>query len=260
MPKTAHSERNIHERGPYQFQVKIRRNGEYITQTFETLTQARKFRDTTLGKVLAHEYTDTKKERRTTLRVLLERYLAEITPTKKGARQEANRIKAWMKTDLAAYPIVAIEPKDIADWIAAQHGKAPTTISNSVNLLSAIFKKAREWGYRVDNPCQGVSRPKARPARFAAMHEKDQVRLVEACERGPKWLPLVVKIALTTGMRQGERGQAQGKTGGLIRPRQASLIAPPAYSAKWRASLKLRKPKVALRFCTSVFQVNCAPN
>lgn len=204
MPKTKRSEPGIYERGPHQFQVKIRCNGETITATFETLTQARKFRQVTLGKVLAHEYVDTKKERRTTLRALLARYETEVTPTKAGARQEANRLRAWARTEMAALPIASIEPKDIADWIAAQSGKAPSTISNAVNLLSAVFKKAREWGYRVDNPCQGVSRPKARPARFVVMTEDEQSRLIAACERGPIWLPLVVKVALTTGMRQGE--------------------------------------------------------
>lgn len=36
------------------------------------------------------------------------------------------------------------------------------------------------------------------------MSEAEQLVLIEACERGPIWLPLVVKVALTTGMRQGE--------------------------------------------------------
>jgi len=32
-------------------------------------------------------------------------------------------------------------------------GKAPTTISNAVNLLSAVYKTAiAKWGYRVANP------------------------------------------------------------------------------------------------------------
>jgi hypothetical protein len=85
---TTQVDRNIYKRGPYQFQVKIRRNGENINQTFETLAQARKFRDVTLGKVLAHDYRDTTKERRTILRALLERYETEVTPKKRGKRQE----------------------------------------------------------------------------------------------------------------------------------------------------------------------------
>ena len=199
-------EKGIYKRGPYQFQVKIRRNGANISATFETLAAARKFRDVQTGKVVAQEYVDTRVERRTTLRSLLERYLAEVTPTKKGWSSETNRINAWMRSDLAPFSVAGIEPKDIADWISARkaEGKAPTTISNSVNLLSAVFKKGREWGLKIDNPCAGVSRPTARPARFAAMSAEHQALLIRACARGPAWLPFVVRIALATGMRQGE--------------------------------------------------------
>lgn len=199
-------EKGVYKRGPHQFQVKVRRNGAKINATFETLAAARKFRDVQTGKVVAREYVDTRVERRTTLRSLLERYLTEVTPTKKGWSSETNRINAWMRSDLASYSVAGIEPKDIADWISARkaEGKAPTTISNSVNLLSAVFKKGREWGLKIDNPCTGVSRPTARPARFAAMTRDHQGLLIEACARGSAWLPFVVRIALATGMRQGE--------------------------------------------------------
>lgn len=199
-------EKGIYKRGPYQFQVKIRRNGSSVSGTFESLTAARRFRDVQTGKVIGEDYVDTRAERRTTLHVILERYLNSVTPKKKGARQEANRMKAWMRSDLASYSIAGIDHKDIADWIAAREaeGKAPTTISNSVNLLSAVFKKAKEWGYKIDNPCTGVSRPTAREPRVAVMNTSDQALLLKACERGPTWLPFVVRLALTTGMRQGE--------------------------------------------------------
>jgi integrase len=137
---------------------------------------------------------------------MLERYKREITPSKKGARQEANRLNAWMRSALADYSIASIEPKDIADWIGLRSakGKAPTTISNAVNLLSAVYNQMREWGYRVDNPCTKVKRPPARPARFAVMSKAEQAHLIEACGDGPFWLPFVVRLALATGMRQGE--------------------------------------------------------
>jgi integrase len=206
MSKTQKVEPGIYKRGPHQFQVKIRRNGASLTETFETLAAAKRWRAVKIGKVVAGDLVDRKKEKRTTLRDLLQRYLDDVTPTKKGSRQEANRLRAWMRSDLAPYSIAGIEPSDIASWIAERkaEGKAPTTVSNAVNLLSAVFGKAREWGYNIDNPCRGVARPKPRPARFAVMSEDEQRLLIQACERGPQWLPFVVKIALTTGMRQGE--------------------------------------------------------
>ncbi len=206
MSKTQQVAPGIYKRGPHQFQVKIRRNGANLSETFETLAAAKSWRTVKIGKVVAGDFVDRTKEKRATLRDLVQRYLDDVTPTKKGSRQEANRLRAWMRSDLAPYSIAGIEPSDIASWIAARkdEGKAPTTISNAVNLLSAVFGKAREWGYNIDNPCRGVARPSPRPARFAVMSEADQRLLIQACERGPMWLPFVVKLALTTGMRQGE--------------------------------------------------------
>lgn len=206
MSKSQRVAPGIYKRGPYQFQVKIRRNGASPSRTFETLAAAQAWRAVQVGKITSHDYVDRSKERRTNLRDLLQRYMDEVTPTKKGHRQEANRLRAWMHSDLASYSIAGIDPSDISSWIAERNaaGKAPTTISNAVNLLSAVFGKAREWGYIIDNPCRGVSRPSPRAARFAVMSEDEQELLIQACERGPQWLPFVVKLALNTGMRQGE--------------------------------------------------------
>jgi len=206
MSKSQQLSPGIYKRGPHQFQVKIRRNGASVSRTFETLKAAQSWRAVQVGKITSHDYVDRSKERRTNLRDLLQRYIDEVTPTKKGHRQEANRLRGWMRSELAPYSIAGIEPSDIASWIADRkaEGKAPTTISNAVNLLSAVFGKAREWGYNIDNPCRGVARPSPRPARFAVMNEDEQRLLIQACQRGPQWLPLVVKLALTTGMRQGE--------------------------------------------------------
>jgi integrase len=206
MPRLKTVSPNIYKRGPCQFQVKIRRRGVEPSRTFETLAAAKAWRDVQVGKITGDDYVDRKKEQRTNLRDFLQRYMDQVTPTKKGARQEANRLRAWMRSDLAPFSITGIGPSDIAGWIADRkaEGKAPTTINNAVNLLSAVFGKAREWGYNIDNPCRGVSRASPRPARFAVMSEHEQRLLLQACARGPQWLALVVKVALATGMRQGE--------------------------------------------------------
>jgi integrase len=213
MPKSQCVAPGIYKRGPHQFQVKIRRNGANPSRTFETLKAAQAWRAVQIGKIVADDYVDRRKEKRTNLRDLLQRYMDEVTPTKKGSRQEAHRLRMWMRSDLASYSIAGIDPSDIAAWIADRkaEGKAPTTISNEVNLLSAAFGKAREWGYNIDNPCRGVSRPTPSAPRFAVLTEEEQVKLLEACRRGPQWLPFVVKLALATGMRQGEIRRMQWK-------------------------------------------------
>jgi len=198
----------IQKRGDYQWLVRIRRKDHApINRTFDTYEDAKEFADITEGRISGQEYVDKTKEQRSTLKQLLQRYLEEVTPTKKGARQEANRLNAWMAEDMATWSLLAISSTDIADWRKAREkeGKAPSTISNAMNLLSAVYRVAiSEWGYRVENPVRGVARPKARPARWATLTTDDEIKLLDACRKGPSWLVWCVRLALTTAMRAGE--------------------------------------------------------
>ena len=200
--------KGIYKRGDGQFQVKLRLNGVTATKTFPTITEASKWAAIQRGRIVGGDFIDTTRERRTPLSDVLTRYLDEITPSKKGARQEASRIKLWLAEPLGGYAIGAVQPSDIADWIKARtaEGKAPSTVSNAVNLLSAVYKLDRtEWGYNVANPCTEVRRPKPRRPRFAMLSAEQQAHLLQACEdRGPPWLVFITRLALTTAMRAGE--------------------------------------------------------
>jgi len=154
-------------------------------------------------------YMDRRREQDTPLSDLLIRYLGEVTPTKKGAAQEADRIKQWLKSDLARLPVASITPGHIARWRnnRIRAGKAPSTISNPMNLLSAVFKMAvTEWDYSLTNPCTGVKRPPPRRPRSAYLTADDEAELIAVCqeEGRPDWLVWCVRLAIATAMRQGE--------------------------------------------------------
>lgn len=84
-------------------------------------------------------------------------------------------------------------------------GKAPSTISNAVNLLSAVYRTAiAKWGYHVINPCTGLPRPRQRPPRSARLSADDEKRLTSACEKGPTWLIWCVRLAIETALRASE--------------------------------------------------------
>jgi len=52
-------------------------------------------------------YVSLREAQETTLGEALERYLREVTPTKKGAEQEGRRIQAWMARPLASRTLVS---------------------------------------------------------------------------------------------------------------------------------------------------------
>jgi hypothetical protein len=52
----------------------------------------------------------------TTLKELLERYLEEVTPLKKGAEPETNRLRLMMRHPLARRFVAGLRGVDIARW------------------------------------------------------------------------------------------------------------------------------------------------
>jgi integrase len=139
----------------------------------------------------------------------LERYLADVNPTKKGAKAEADRIRQWQRHPLASRSLASIRSHDIAEWrnelVAA--GKAPTTVRNAVTIISQVYKTAAsEWGMSgLQNPVAGVRMPKLRPGRERRLHPGEEERLLAGCRAlGCAWMPSLVVMALETGMRLGE--------------------------------------------------------
>ncbi|KXV09780.1 hypothetical protein AD931_02635 [Gluconobacter oxydans] len=200
---------SITKRGPGQWLVRLRRKGHSFAQTYSTYEEAEREEARVKAEMTGGRYADRRHEQDTPLSVLLERYLEEETPKKKGAKQETNVVKAWLRSDLARLPVASITPRHIAKWRneRVRAGRAPSTISNPMNSLSAVFKTAvTEWGYNLTNPCTGVRRPTPKPPRSAYLTAEHETALLEVCrEPGrPAWLLWVVKLAIETAMRQGE--------------------------------------------------------
>ena len=225
------TEKGIECRGPNQFRARVRRGDVNEYRTFETLEAAKRWQEQMVGKIAGHEYVDRSLERRTTLAELLKRYLKDETPKKKpsGALKEKYRINAWLREDFTKLPVVSIDPSYFTAWRDRQveAGKAPSTISNPMNIMSAVYKVARtEWGYKIDNPLTGIARPTPRPPREAFLNIKEEAVLLEHClaEGRPAWLYTMVKLAIWTAMRQGEIRQLKWEWINL----EAGLLTLPA--------------------------------
>jgi integrase len=141
----------------------------------------------------------------TTLKTAFERYLNEITPSKKGAKQERNRIKAWQRHPLAVKTLASIRGSDIAAY-RDQRLKAdvsPTTVTNDLIVLSHLFTIAKkEWGMEgLVNPVSLIRRPKLPRRRDRRLLPGEEERLLAAA-RYPMREMLI--LAIDTAMRAGE--------------------------------------------------------
>jgi hypothetical protein len=76
---------------------------------------------------------DTRLETRMTVRQLLERYLLEITPTKRSASSESYRIKALIGQDIAYWTLALLSA------VAAATEQGPSLRARSLRLGTAIL-------------------------------------------------------------------------------------------------------------------------
>jgi integrase len=102
---------------------------------------------------------------RRSLRLALERYAAEVSPTKKNDRWEKTRV-AFFCSEEFGLPFV---DKNVDDVTADDLGRwrddrlkaiKGSTINRDMNLLSAVFTTCvKEWGYASKNPIADTRRP-----------------------------------------------------------------------------------------------------
>lgn len=140
----------------------------------------------------------------TTLGAALERYKREVTPHKKGAHQEAKRIKLWLQTDLAKRSLASLKGSDFAAYRDKRLSEvASNTVRLELAIVSHLFTIAQqEWGIPVTNPVQAIRKPKGSKPRTRRLEGDEGQRLMAAV--GHTELRLLITLALETGMRQGE--------------------------------------------------------
>ena len=141
------------------------------------------------------------------LRSMLERYAAEVTPTKKGESQERYRAAQLMKTKLADL----FMDKITGEVVAKYRDQRLTQVSNNtvrleLAFLSVVFEQSRkEWGLAVSNPVRQIRMPKPGKPRTRRLEAGEEEALLAACAAsGAHYLHSFVVLAVETGMRFGE--------------------------------------------------------
>jgi integrase len=204
----------ITRRGEYQWQARIRRVGyPEQSKTFTTKAEAESWVRDIEGRIDRGIFIDTNLLEKTKLSELLDRYGREITIHKKGATQERSKIKTLMESKLGSMRIGRIQASDIVDFREERSKKVgPATVIKEINLLSNVFNIARsEWGIRgLENPVQGVRRPKSPKGRRRRLHSDDEMqRIIDATESPT--LKVLIPLAVETAMRRGEMMSVEWK-------------------------------------------------
>lgn len=194
----------------------IRRQGyPPISRTFDSKADAEAWARDEENKMDRGIFLDRREAEATTLREALERYEREVTPRKKGAKQEMHRLAAWKRDPLALRSLASIRGADLAAWRDKRlaGGASPTTVRNDLALISHLFNvAAKEWGLEsLVNPIERIKMPtpaRARDRRLDPRPDDDgnteEMRLLAAAEAEWVWLAPIIRLALATAMRRGE--------------------------------------------------------
>jgi len=175
-------------------------------RTFDTKDAAKKWAVQIEAEMVNGAYKDPTLANSTTFGDALDRYQREISVYKKGARQEASRIRAWKKSELAKKPLGQLETADFEVHVKRRRkeGKAENTIRQEIAIASNLFKKARTtWKMKsLENPLTDLEWPGGSKERSRRLSADEMQALIEAYPRGE--FGVVLELLCETAMRRSE--------------------------------------------------------
>lgn len=179
------------------------------TKTFETKPDAEKWARALESEIDKGQFVNVSEAQRTTLGDVIARYLAEVTPSMKGASEDTIRLKAIMRKPIARWSMANLNAARIAAYRDERLKEVSSgTVIRELAYLSAIINHARrEWGINVPNPVQMVRKPQSPQARARVLAGEEVESLLQALEpvgRRSHWTKSIVQLALATAMRRGE--------------------------------------------------------
>lgn len=191
------------------WQAVVRRRGtKPAFKSFKTKAEAARWARLLESEIDRGVFVDRSEAERTTIAELIDRYLTEVTPKKKSARREKQRLNA-LKSRFGAFSPASLRSSHIASYRDERlaSGIAGATLVKEINSLSHLFDvAAKDWGIALPlNPAKLVRRPSVARGRDRRLLAGEEERLIAACEATrARMLAPVVKFAIQTGMRMGE--------------------------------------------------------
>lgn len=200
----------------------VRKTGWPTTsKTFRTKRDAEDWARRTEDDMVRGAYIQRAPADRLTVAKALERYLAEVTPTKRPSTQISDHGRSKILIEhLGKYSLTALTPEIVAKFrdtrLAGEDRKSAkgkpiprsnNTVRLDLALLGHLFTVAiKEWGIGLpSNPVMNIRRPAPGPGRNRRLTQDEEKRLLAAVDQHSNpMLRWIVRIALETGMRSSE--------------------------------------------------------
>ena len=141
------------------------------------------------------------------LRCLLERYKAEVTPRKRSADSENLRLAKLQRDPLCDTDLASLQPNAIAAYRDRRlRIVKPATVRRELALLThALNLASREWGYALArNPVVVVRQPNLHNARERRLEKGEVEKLEAALLASNRLIWPIVLLAIETALRRAE--------------------------------------------------------
>ncbi len=204
------------------WQVRIRKkNNPTVTKTFISKANASKWAQESERKIEAGLFESFEEANRTKLSELLQRYLDNVSPRKKGYLQESFKIKKLMRDSIAKYTLAKLTSTKIAKFRdRLLLDVAPATVNKYLTIIQTSVNHARrEWGlYLPVNPVEGIKRLKEPEPSTERVEKHEYLQLLKFAENSKlKCMKSMIMIAYETGARRGELFKLSCKDVNLLR-------------------------------------------
>ena len=191
------------------YRVQIRRSGlPPIYQSFKTKEQALAWVRKTEYELDTGVHLSKEDTERITFCELATRYIHEVSPKKKGFKQEGYRLNKIIR-EFKDFRMHQIKSMHIAAYrdILLKQGYAPASVLNDLSLISQVFEMSiKEWGIPLpNNPCRNIKKPRVTNQRSRTLTKEEEALLLHYANKSKAMLlSHLITLALETGMRLGE--------------------------------------------------------
>jgi len=199
---------SIEKRGEY-WRARVRITGHpEKTQRFTSKAAASRWAKQIETELNESEYVDTSDYDHITLADILERYLKDITPSKRGSEAETFRIRKILKESFVKTRILEVDGGHFAAYRDMRLRQVSSgSVLKELNILSHALEIARkEWRIPLrENPVTLVRKPVSPPGRDRRLQPGEEEKLFAAVEnsKNPFLMPVIL-LAIETAMRQSE--------------------------------------------------------
>lgn len=180
----------IRKRGD-SWQAIVDRKGIFKSQSFMTKAQAQAWATSIEADIITGKLTTATIAADKSVNDLLDKYAAEVSPNKDGARWEQIRIKLLQKCEIEVdgKPLVIgnvrlseFDERHVAAWRNARLKEVSgSSVNREWNVFSNAFKIAmKEWKWIRINPWHEVGRPQKNPPRTRMANQDEIERLIHS--------------------------------------------------------------------------------